>query len=109
MNCRRIRKIINAPRPTQDAPVRSDYEEKAQVIARQLLADSGSKRSLFSKMRDQLRWDDKLLSWTMDNPGLRVQMFRLIDCLPALTNKTEIASHFQEYLVDDSVVLPQAL
>ena len=87
----------------------TDYEGKTQAIARQLLADSQGKRSLFSKMRDQLRWDDKLLAWTMDNPGLRVQMFRLIDTLPSLTNKTEIASHFQEYLGDASVELPQAL
>ena len=106
--------VANASRPvvssSSDAASRlAKYEEKTQLIARQLLADSQGKRSLFSKMRDQLRWDDKLLAWTMDNPGLRVQMFRLIDCLPALTNKTEIASHFQEYLGDDSVELPQAL
>ncbi|MGC1216441.1 MAG: L-glutamate gamma-semialdehyde dehydrogenase [Phormidesmis sp.] len=100
--------VANASRPVVDSPVAS-YEEKTQAIARQLLADSQGKRSIFSKMRDQLRWDDKLLAWTMDNPGLRVQMFRLIDCLPALTTKTEVASHFQEYLGDASVELPQAL
>jgi RHH-type proline utilization regulon transcriptional repressor/proline dehydrogenase/delta 1-pyrroline-5-carboxylate dehydrogenase len=87
----------------------SSYEAKTQVIARQLLAETTEKRSLFSKMRDQLRWDDKLLSWTMDNPGLRVQLFRLIDCLPSLTTKAEIARHLQEYLGDPSVELPQAL
>ncbi len=99
--------VANASRPV--VGLSASYEERTQTIARQLLADSQGKRSLFSKMRDQLRWDDKLLAWTMDNPGLRVQMFRLIDCLPALTNKTEIASHFQEYLGDASVELPQAL
>ncbi len=87
----------------------TDYECHTQEIARQLLEDSRGKRSLFSKMRDQLRWDDKLLGWTMENPGLRVQMFRLIDCLPALSTKPEIATHLQEYLGDDSVELPQAL
>ncbi|MEL7051666.1 MAG: L-glutamate gamma-semialdehyde dehydrogenase, partial [Cyanobacteria bacterium J06588_5] len=104
--------VANAVRSVEsvsDVASSSRYEKKAQAIARQLLADSREKRSLFSKMRDQLRWDDKLLAWTMDNPGLRVQMFRLIDCLPALTSKTEIASHFQEYLGDSSVELPQAL
>ncbi|MEL7356112.1 MAG: L-glutamate gamma-semialdehyde dehydrogenase [Cyanobacteria bacterium J06560_6] len=104
--------VANAVRSVEsvsDVASSSRYEKKAQAIARQLLADSREKRSLFSKMRDQLRWDDKLLAWTMDNPGLRVQLFRLIDCLPALTNKTEIASHFQEYLGDSSVELPQAL
>ena len=103
--------VINASRPSAEATasVRHDYEAKTQAIARQLLADSQGKRSLFSKMRDQLKWDDKLLSWTMDNPGLRVQMFRLIDCLPALRSKPEIARHLQEYLGDDSVEVPQAL
>ena len=109
--------VINASRPASkpsfDASSTAAYEKKAQKIAKQLLMDSQGKRSLFSsvvsKVRDQLRWDDKLLAWTMDNPGLRVQMFRLIDCLPALTTKTEIASHFQAYLGDASVELPQAL
>lgn len=87
----------------------ADYEAQTQTIARQLLADSKGKRSLFSKVRDQLKWDDKLLGWTMENPGLRVQMFRLIDCLPALSTKPEIAAHLQEYLGDESVELPDAL
>ena len=104
--------VINASRPLSQ-PVTSkagrDYEPQTQVIARQLLDDSRGKRSLFSKMKDQLKWDDKLLGWTMENPGLRVQMFRMIDCLPALNTKPEIASHLQEYLGDDSVEVPQAL
>jgi RHH-type transcriptional regulator, proline utilization regulon repressor / proline dehydrogenase / delta 1-pyrroline-5-carboxylate dehydrogenase len=85
------------------------YEEKTQVVARQLLAETTEKRSLFAKVRDQLRWDDKLLGWMMENPNLRVQMFRLIDCLPSLTTKAEIARHLQEYLSNASVELPQAL
>ncbi|MGB3300308.1 MAG: proline dehydrogenase family protein, partial [Phormidesmis sp.] len=114
--------VINASRPSskageslaRDASAGSretaQYESQTQAIARQLLADSGKgKKSLFSKMKDQLKWDDKLLGWTMENPGLRVQMFRLIDCLPALSTKPEIARHLQEYLGDSSVELPQAL
>ena len=113
--------VINASRPSNkagdrlvsDASARTretKYESQTQAIARQLLADSGKgKKSLFSKMKDQLKWDDKLLGWTMENPGLRVQMFRLIDCLPALSTKAEIASHLQEYLGDESVELPQSL
>jgi RHH-type proline utilization regulon transcriptional repressor/proline dehydrogenase/delta 1-pyrroline-5-carboxylate dehydrogenase len=45
----------------------------------------------------------------MGNPGLRVQLFRFIDCLPALRSKPEIARHLQEYLGDESVELPSAL
>ena len=86
-----------------------DDETKTQEIALELLAQSREKRSLLAKVRDQLRWDDKLLAWTMENPGLRVQMFRLIDALPALKSKPEIARHLKEYLGDESVELPQAL
>jgi len=106
--------VVNASRPASSlsdskANASADYESQTQAIARQLLADSKGKQNIFSKLKDQMKWDDKLLSWTMDNPGLRVQMFRLIDCLPALGTKPEIASHLQEYLGDDSVEVPQAL
>jgi RHH-type transcriptional regulator, proline utilization regulon repressor / proline dehydrogenase / delta 1-pyrroline-5-carboxylate dehydrogenase len=85
------------------------YERKTQAIARQLLATTRENRSFFAQMRDQMRWDDKLLGWAMSNPGLRVQLFRFIDCLPSLHSKPEIARHLQEYLGDPSVELPAAL
>lgn len=85
------------------------YESQTQAIARQLLNATKENRNFLSQMRDQMRWDDKLLGWTMSNPGLRVQMFRFIDCLPALQSKPEIARHMQEYLGDPSVELPAAL
>ncbi|MEH2137964.1 L-glutamate gamma-semialdehyde dehydrogenase [Nostoc sp.] len=87
----------------------STYEAKTQEIAKQLLAATQENRSFFSSLRDQMRWDDKLLAWAMSNPGLRVQLFRFIDTLPALHSKSEIASHLQEYLGDESVELPVAL
>ncbi|PSB16245.1 L-glutamate gamma-semialdehyde dehydrogenase [Phormidesmis priestleyi ULC007] len=85
------------------------YETQTQAIARQLLGATRESRSFFAQMRDQMRWDDKLLGWTMENPGLRVQLFRFIDCLPSLRSKAEIARHLQEYLTDASVELPSAL
>lgn len=86
------------------------YEAKTQEIARELLAATQQKKqSLFGKLQDQMRWDDKLLDWAMSNPGLRVQLFHFIDCLPALRSKPEIAAHLQEYLTDESVELPDAL
>ncbi|HEY9660225.1 MAG TPA: proline dehydrogenase family protein, partial [Allocoleopsis sp.] len=85
------------------------YETQTQTIARQLLAATRENRSFFAQMRDQMRWDDKLLGWAMGSPGLRVQLFRFIDCLPSLRSKAEIARHLQEYLGDESVELPGAL
>ncbi|HEY9735852.1 MAG TPA: L-glutamate gamma-semialdehyde dehydrogenase [Trichocoleus sp.] len=85
------------------------YEAKTQAIASALLSATREKRSLFAQVRDQMRWDDKLLAFAMGNPGLRVQLFRFIDALPALSSKPEIARHMQEYLADKSVELPSAL
>ena len=93
----------------QAQKISNPYESQTQAIARQLLSATRENRNFFSQMRDQMRWDDKLLAWTMSNPGLRVQMFRFIDCLPALRSKSEIARHMQEYLGDASVELPSAL
>lgn len=91
-------------------PTTGLVEEAAiQAIARELLSASTEGRSLFAKVRDSFRWDDKLLDWTMDNPGLRVHLFRLIDVLPSLTTKAEVARHLQEYLSDETVELPAAL
>ncbi|NJL21806.1 MAG: hypothetical protein HC895_14955 [Leptolyngbyaceae cyanobacterium SM1_3_5] len=87
----------------------TNYETQTQAIAKELLSATREKRSFLAQMRDQMRWDDKLLAWTMGNPGLRVQMFRFIDCLPALKSKAEIARHMQEYLGDPSVELPAAM
>jgi RHH-type proline utilization regulon transcriptional repressor/proline dehydrogenase/delta 1-pyrroline-5-carboxylate dehydrogenase len=87
----------------------STYESQTQTIARHLLEATRESRSIFAQMRDQMRWDDKMLAWAMSNPGLRVQLFRFIDCLPSLRSKAEIARHLQEYLGDESVELPGAL
>ncbi|NJR18968.1 MAG: L-glutamate gamma-semialdehyde dehydrogenase [Calothrix sp. CSU_2_0] len=86
------------------------YEAKTQEIAKQLLAATQENRSFLANLRDRMRLDDKLLDWAMSNPGLRVQLFRFIDTLPALKNdKSEIAAHLQEYLGDESVELPTTL
>ncbi|MBV8885365.1 MAG: proline dehydrogenase family protein, partial [Chroococcidiopsidaceae cyanobacterium CP_BM_RX_35] len=87
----------------------STYESKTQEIAKELLAATRENRSFLAELRNQMRWDDKLLAWAMGNPGLRVQLFRFIDCLPSLRSKSEIAGHLQEYMGDASVELPAAL
>ncbi|PMB43030.1 L-glutamate gamma-semialdehyde dehydrogenase [Fischerella thermalis CCMEE 5205] len=87
----------------------SVYEAKTQEIAKVLLGATQENRNFFSALRDQMRWDDRILAWAMSNPGLRVQLFRFIDTLPALHSKSEIAVHLQEYLGDETVELPSAL
>ncbi len=101
--------VTQVSKPTESILAQNSYEQDTLAIARQLLSATQEKRNFLAQMRDQMRWDDRLLDWTMSNPGLRVQMFRFIDCLPSLTSKTEIARHFQEYLSDPSVELPSGL
>jgi RHH-type transcriptional regulator, proline utilization regulon repressor / proline dehydrogenase / delta 1-pyrroline-5-carboxylate dehydrogenase len=101
--------IVNPARSSSEPTRDLKIEAQTQAIASQLLAATTEKRSLFAKLRDKFRWDDMLLGWTMENPSLRVQLFRAIDCLPSLTTKAQIARHLQEYLSDAAVELPQAL
>ncbi|PSN15454.1 L-glutamate gamma-semialdehyde dehydrogenase [filamentous cyanobacterium CCT1] len=85
------------------------YEAKTLAIATALLAATREKKNLFAQMRDQMRWDDKIMDFAMANPGLKVQLFRFIDALPALRSKPEIARHLQEYLSAEEVELPGVL
>jgi RHH-type proline utilization regulon transcriptional repressor/proline dehydrogenase/delta 1-pyrroline-5-carboxylate dehydrogenase len=86
-----------------------DYEAKTLAIANALLMATREKKNLFAQMRDQMRWDDKIMDFAMGNPGLKVQLFRFIDALPALRSKPEIARHLQEYLSAEEVELPSVL
>jgi RHH-type proline utilization regulon transcriptional repressor/proline dehydrogenase/delta 1-pyrroline-5-carboxylate dehydrogenase len=40
----------------------SIYEPKTQEIAKQLLTATQENRSFLASLRDQMRWDDKLLA-----------------------------------------------
>jgi len=86
-----------------------DYEPKTLAIANSLLMATREKKNFLAQMRDQMRWDDKIMDFAMSNPGLKVQLFRFIDALPALRSKPEIARHLQEYLSADTVELPGVL
>ncbi|MGF1569142.1 MAG: L-glutamate gamma-semialdehyde dehydrogenase [Nodosilinea sp.] len=98
--------VAQATKPPSET---SDYEARTQAIATALLGATREKKNLFAQMRDQMRWDDKIMDFAMANPGLKVQLFRFIDALPALHSKPEIARHLQEYLSADEVELPGAL
>jgi RHH-type proline utilization regulon transcriptional repressor/proline dehydrogenase/delta 1-pyrroline-5-carboxylate dehydrogenase len=45
-------------------------------------------------------WDDRLMSWTMDDEALKVQLFRFIDALPLLHSTQEVNRHLREYLAE---------
>ena len=85
------------------------YETKTQEIAQELIKVTRQKGNIFSQLKEQMQFDDKLMGWAMANPGLRVQLFRFIDALPALQSKPEVARHLQQYLTTEEVELPDAL
>ncbi|WP_330204038.1 L-glutamate gamma-semialdehyde dehydrogenase [Cyanobacterium sp. Dongsha4] len=87
----------------------SQYEEKTQAIAEELIIATRQKGNIFSRLKEQMQFDDKLMNWTMSNPGLRVQLFRFIDALPALQSKGEVMRHLQQYLTAEEVELPNEL
>jgi RHH-type proline utilization regulon transcriptional repressor/proline dehydrogenase/delta 1-pyrroline-5-carboxylate dehydrogenase len=84
-------------------------ETRTQTLGQELLAATRPGRSFLAQMREQLQWDEKLLAWAMEHPGLRTQMFRLIDTLPFLTGAGEISRHIREYLQQPGVELPGML
>lgn len=86
-----------------------NYEEKTQSIAKELITATRQKSNIFAQLKEQMQFDDKLMGWTMSNPGLRVQLFRFIDALPALQSNQEVARHFQQYMTTEEVELPDAL
>ncbi|MEN9252062.1 MAG: L-glutamate gamma-semialdehyde dehydrogenase [Thermostichales cyanobacterium BF3_bins_165] len=80
-------------------------EARLQAIAQRLFQATHD-QSWLGKVADSMKWDDKLLAVAMDHPRLRLPLFQLIDCLPSLSSKSEIARHMQEYLGDPQVELP---
>ena len=45
-------------------------------------------------------WEDKFIGGTLDDPLVRVQLFRFIDALPALKNPDSVRRHLAEYLAE---------
>ena len=45
-------------------------------------------------------WDARLMDWTMEDPALKVQLFRFIDVLPQLKKPRMVTRHLREYLAE---------
>lgn len=62
-------------------------------------------KAIFSRMGveqpgtfDKKAISGKIMEWSMSKPDFKVNMFRLVDVLPALRSNSAIASHVSEYL-----------
>jgi RHH-type transcriptional regulator, proline utilization regulon repressor / proline dehydrogenase / delta 1-pyrroline-5-carboxylate dehydrogenase len=51
-------------------------------------------------------WDDRFMAATLDDPLVRVQLFRFIDALPALKDSASIRRHLAEYLAEAGDAVP---
>ena len=51
-------------------------------------------------------WDDRFMAVTLDDPLVRVQLFRFIDALPALKDAGSIRRHLAEYLAEAGIASP---
>ncbi len=81
-------------------------QSEIEAIGREIFARmAGAKPRLFSHSN----LTGQLLEWSMQRERLKMQLFRLVDVLPALDSNKEIARHVAEYLGDDSEALPPAM
>ena len=69
-------------------------ERRTLEIGRSLLAEIGHGPSPL----DRAWWDDRLMALTMDDPSVKVQLFRFIDALPALGSGGSVAAHLRDYI-----------
>ena len=54
-------------------------------------------------------WSDKLMSWSMRDPGFKVQLFRFVDAFPTLTTPQQVHEHLIDYLSQPGVELPPGM
>jgi len=80
-------------------------EQRTQQIGRQLLADL--RRQSPHRPMDWVA--DRLLGITTSNERLKVELFRFVDALPALTTPSDVTRHLREYLLQSGVKLPKVL
>ena len=69
-------------------------ERRTREIGRELFAEVGHGPSI----ADRAWWDDRVMALTMDDSRVKVQLFRFIDALPALTSDESVGRHLREYL-----------
>ncbi len=50
-------------------------------------------------------WSDKLMDWSMKDQAFKVQLFRFVDCFPALTTPDAVYDHLSDYLSQPGVTL----
>ena len=69
-------------------------EKRTQEIGREIFRRAGAGRH--SPLAPRW-WDDRLMAFTMRDEAVKVQLFRLVDTLPALQTDRAVTRHLREY------------
>jgi RHH-type transcriptional regulator, proline utilization regulon repressor / proline dehydrogenase / delta 1-pyrroline-5-carboxylate dehydrogenase len=88
------------------AQITAAPEREIQHVARRLWEQMrGETPSAFRKDF----WVGHLLDWSMRQPDLKVDLFRLVDVLPVLGSAKQIQQHVDEYLRTERQSMPKGL
>jgi RHH-type proline utilization regulon transcriptional repressor/proline dehydrogenase/delta 1-pyrroline-5-carboxylate dehydrogenase len=82
------------PRDASDILLEHDIQKLGRTLHQRL---RGREPGLFNAAY----WQALMLDWTLRDPALKADLFRLIDTLPALRTHTQIARHAREYLLGE--------
>jgi RHH-type transcriptional regulator, proline utilization regulon repressor / proline dehydrogenase / delta 1-pyrroline-5-carboxylate dehydrogenase len=91
-----------ASRGDVESPTLANLEARTRAIGRELFDAVGRGPSPI----DRGWWDDRLMALTMGDPRVKVQLFRFIDALPALTSDESVGRHLREYLEQADEYVP---
>lgn len=81
-------------------------EARIGEIGREMLGHArGNKSGLLSAKF----WSDKLMDWSMKDQNFKVQLFRFVDCFPALKTPDAVYNHLSDYLSQPGVTLPPGM
>ena len=73
---------------------RQGLEARTQEIGRELFERIGRG----ARPWQRTWWEERFMAGTLDDPAVRVQLFRFIDALPALKTTDSVRRHLAEYL-----------
>ncbi len=103
-----------APRPLSVRPSVSPgaatggprREDRIAEIGREMLSLARANKTGLLSARF---WSDKLMDWSMKDQAFKVQLFRFVDCFPALTTPDAVYDHLSDYLSQPGVTLPPGM
>ncbi len=88
------------------AAASSPHELRARQLATELLDKARNfKAGIFSKAF----YSDKMMEWSMQDPGTKVQLFRFVDAFPMLKSSDAIYDHLTDYMSQPGVNMPTSM